>query len=343
MTGQERFLAVVHGEEPDRVPYIEAGIDFPFVCRLLDIDLAADELFDSGEYQTTPIDLQLAVNDTLHRSNLTYHQPPPIPAHKVPGQDQILFFHDGYLKTWDDFDQLTFPDLASEEVRGPARAFLARRGDHAAILSTRVGFSSTYLGMGMEHFYLTLKDDPKLVTEVFRRYTDWSAQAVYFAHEMGFDAIWTSDDIAGKTGLLWSPQMFDEIFWPYASNFAAAVRDTGLPWIYHSDGNLWKILPQLVELGITGLNPIEPACMEIGEVREAFPELALFGNVDMDLLARGTADQVRATARGLIRKLGPSHRFALSSGNSVASYCKVENVRAMCDAVAEFGGYPIAA
>ena len=41
MTGQERFLAVVHGEEPDRVPYIEAGIDFPFVCRLLDIDLAA--------------------------------------------------------------------------------------------------------------------------------------------------------------------------------------------------------------------------------------------------------------------------------------------------------------
>ena len=193
----------------------------------------------------------------------------------------------------------------------------------------------------MEHFYLTLKDDPKLVTEIFRRYTDWSSEVVHFAQTMGFDAIWTSDDIAGKIGLLWSPQMFDEIFLPYASNFGAAVRDTGLPWVYHSDGNLWKILPQLVELGITGLNPIEPACMEIIEVRETFPELVLLGNVDVDLLTRGTTDEVRTRTRDLLAKLGPSGRFALSSGNSLASYCSVENVLAMCDTVTEFGGYPI--
>ncbi len=232
MTDQERFLAVVQGEAPDRLPYIEAGIDFPFVCRLPDMDLAADGYFDPGEYQTMPIDLPLALNEILHRSNLTCHLPPPIPAHKPPGQEQILFFHDGYLKTWDDLDQLTFPDLESKEVRAPVQRWV-----------TPISEAS-------------------------------------------------------------------------------------------------RILPQLVELGITSLSPIEPACMEMDEVGEALPELVLLTNVDVDLLTRGTVDAVRASSRDLIAQRGPSGRFALSSGNSAASYCSLENARAMCDAVTEFGGHP---
>ena len=122
---------------------------------------------------------------------------------------------------------------------------------------------------------------------------------------------------------------------------ARAYRDTGLTWICHSDGNIWEVLPRLVDFGIDVLNPIEPQCMDIREVRQAFPELGLFGNVDVDLLSRGTPDEVRATVRRLARDIGPTGRFGVSSGNSVPRYAKAENVRAMFDAVAEFGAYPL--
>ncbi len=206
-----------------------------------------------------------------------------------------------------------------------------------------MGISASYLAMGMEDFFLKLHDEPAFVSELLRRYTSFAADVVHLAADLGFDAVWTADDVAGKNGVFWSPKMFEENVWPHVRTVAEAVRETGISWICHSDGDIWEVLPDLVGLGISALNPIEPACMEIREVREAYPQLALFGNVDVDLLARGTPDQVRQTVRRLIRDLGPSRRYGVASGNSIPRYANVANVRAMAQAAAEFGRYPIAA
>lgn len=72
---------MLRGERPDRVPYADVRIDFPFVCRLLEREVPGGRFFDSGEYETTPIELQLAVNALLRRDNLTCPMAPPIPAH----------------------------------------------------------------------------------------------------------------------------------------------------------------------------------------------------------------------------------------------------------------------
>ena len=341
MTSRERVLSVLAGEIPDRVPFVEAGIDFPFMCKLLGRDVPPGRFFDSGEYKTAPMDFQVDVNELLHRDNLKFDLQPPIPAVKTPGADQILFFGEGKLLTRDDLENLTFPDTESEEVLAPLREFVKNRGDYATVLSTRVGVSATYLAIGMEHFYYELMDDPEFVGAVMGRYADFACRVVRVAADMGFDIIWTSDDIAGKIGTLWSPAMLREIFLPHMRRFADAVRDAGVPWIFHSDGDLTSVLPELVELGITGLNPIEPACMDMATIREEYPDLVLSGNVDVDMLSRGTPAQVRERVRELMAQMGPSGRYFISSGNSIASYCDVENVLAMADAVLEFGQYPI--
>ncbi|MBM4436009.1 MAG: hypothetical protein FJ029_01980 [Actinobacteria bacterium] len=284
---------------------------------------------------------QRAVNAILHRDTLVYRLAPPTPARKVIGTRALKFYVEGALKTWDDLDQLVLPDLSSPAIRGPVQRFMAERGDYATILSKRVGISATYLAMGMEHFFPTLADDPALVREILGRYAAWAAGAARLAKEMGFDIFQTSDDIAGKHGLFWSPALFREIVWPHMRTVAEAVREAGIFWTYHSDGDLWRVLPDLVNFGITTLNPIEPECMEIREVRAAFPALVLIGNVD--LLARGAPADVRRTVQRLIRDLGPSGRYAVSSGNSVPRYARVPNVRAMCDAVLEFGAAPVTA
>jgi hypothetical protein len=55
MTQRERVQAVLQGEIPDRVPYVEVGIDFPFICKLLDLDLPSGRYFEAGEYESPGI------------------------------------------------------------------------------------------------------------------------------------------------------------------------------------------------------------------------------------------------------------------------------------------------
>jgi len=69
--------------------------------------------------------------------------------------------------------------------------------------------------------------------------------------------------------------------------------------------------------------------------------LAFVGNIDVDLLAGGTPDQVRQQVRERIAQLGPGYGYLLSSSNSIADYCLPENVWAMLEALGEFGVYPL--
>ena len=178
MTSRERVQCVFAGEIPDRVPYVEMGIDYPFIGKLLGLEMPTGRYFDSGEVESAPIEIQKLVNETLHRDNLVYSMLPPIPALKETGRDGIRFFGDGKIKDWQDLDQLHFPDVADEASLAPARRFMEEAGDYATICACRVGISPTYLAMGMEHFYYMLHDDPALIEELMRRYTDYAAATV---------------------------------------------------------------------------------------------------------------------------------------------------------------------
>ncbi|MGD2156131.1 MAG: uroporphyrinogen decarboxylase family protein [Anaerolineales bacterium] len=341
MTPKERVKCVLAGDIPDRVPYVEVGIDFPFVCRLLDIDLPTGRFFEAGEYESPPIEIQLQINQTLYRDVVVYNMLPPIPALKHPGAHGILFFADGGIKTWKDLDKLEFPDPTSDEFLAPAKRFLEKTGDYATVCTCRVGISSTYLALGMEHFFYSLHDDPSFVEELFRRYTDFCTGVVEQADKLGFDLFWTSDDIAFKSGPFFSPRMFRELFLPHVNKVADRVQEVGIPWFFHSDGDLEPLIEDLIDLGIRGLNPIEPICMDIGEVKDAYGDrLILCGNVDVNLLSEGSQEQVREATLTLLREVAPGGGYMLASGNSVTSFCKVKNVRAMCDTLFEHGHYP---
>ncbi len=344
MTSRERILCVLAGEIPDRVPYCESSIDYPWICRLLRREIDGSENFESGEYATNDIQDQLAVNRILHRDNMTYCCLPPIPADKRPGSDQILFFHDGKIKTWEDVEALRMPDVTTEEFQRPLRQFvdICHGHDYAAMALTRCGISATYLAMGFEHFFVQLMDNPDLPERLMQRYAEWTAGLIPILAEVGFDIVQTADDVCDKTGPLISPHMYAQRFWPHVRKIADAIAGTSLKWCYHSDGNLTRLLDDLVDLGVHAINPIEDGCMDIVEVKRRFNgHPVLIGNVSVDLLTRGTAEQVQQSVLDLLRDVAPGGGFMLSSGNSIASYTKVENVRTMCDVNFQRGHYPI--
>jgi uroporphyrinogen-III decarboxylase len=195
--------------------------------------------------------------------------------------------------------------------------------------------------MGQEFFSLALYDQPDLVDELLHRYASWSAAVVRRVCAMGFDVVWTADDIAFKSGLLFSPRMFRERILPHVRKVAENIT---VPWIFHSDGNLTAVLDDLVDLGIAGLHPVEPGAMDIRALKRRYGRrLCLIGNVDLNTLGAGTPAQVEAEVAALIAGVAPEGGYILGSGNSLASYCRIENIRAMIAARERFGTYPIKA
>ena len=83
---------------------------------------------------------------------------------------------------------------------------------------------------------------------------------------IGFDFYVTYDDIAYKSGPMFSPQVLHELFLPRLKRLADTFT---IPWVYHSDGDLTKILDDLLTLGMNGINPFEPPVMEIEKFKEA--------------------------------------------------------------------------
>jgi len=115
-----------------------------------------------------------------------------------------------------------------------------------------------------------------------------------------------------------------------------------LPWIFHSDGNLFPILDDLLSLGMSGLHPIEPEAMDLAEVKRRYgSRVCPVGHISVDRLSRGTPEEIDGLVKHAIQVAGPGGGYIAGSSNSIASYCRAENVRAMADAIKRYGRYPL--
>ena len=111
----------------------------------------------------------------------------------------------------------------------------------------------------------------------------------------------------------------------------------------HTDGNVWPILDDLLEVGFDGIHPIQPQCMEIQDVKKHLRGKAcVLGNIDCTyLLPFGTKEEVAESVRDTLRKTAPGGGYILSSSNSIHPGCKGENVVTMFEAAKEYGTYPL--
>ena len=338
MNSRERVMTALRGQEPDRVPYCELGIDSALAQQLMgwgEPDSQAASL-EANPYSVAEAH---AIADELALDNICYVLRAPVYAERVPGEDGRLFYGEGQIRTWDDLPLLTLPDPHDDALYADAAPFVAQKGERAAWLVTRIGIFPTMLSMGIEHFSLALYDDRALVEEILERYCRWAITLVEHVSRLDFDAFVSTDDFAFNTGPFLSPAVFRELVIPYYRQVAEKLT---IPWIIHSDGNIMPYLPDLVDLGIAGLHPLEKGAMDIAAVKRTYGNnLCLMGNVDLGILGIGTPEDVDREVRELIRSIGPGGGYVVTSGNSLAGYVKPENARALSAAVQKYGRYPL--
>ena len=350
MTPRERLLRALACREPDRVPFLESYVEEPVALALLG-KTGRDCIKQDVRIEKGPVDigmrppsgpgyeaLEIVRHLGLDAIGMSFYLPNFGIRREVGGRSMVI---GGEISSPGDVARIRLPDPDDPSLYAPLERFIAKHRTSGLALFCRVplGSDPVVLGMGFEQFAYALHDQPLMVEALFDLYTAWYAKAMDHLCALDLDFIWSGEDIAYKSGPYLSPDMFRKLFMPYYRRVADRI---GKPWIFHSDGNLMPILDDLLQLGMSGLHPIEPGPMDLGALKRRYGKrLCLCGNISVDTLSQGKPEDVDRLVKEAIAVAGLGGGYIAGSSNSITAYCKPENARAMRDAIMRYGPYPL--
>ncbi len=340
-----RLLKTLRGGQADRVPLLELIVDPELKAAFLGrpIQTVADDIafWHAAGYDCATVypDAPTIWFYDESRSDTVRDD-----AYTATGTRRWASEGEGLIKDWADLERHPLPAL--DEVSfayfenaprflPPGMGLIGAWGDI---------FTYAWEAMGFEAFAFALHERPDFVAHLFQQLGGLAVQICEAL--LSYDAVkalWFSDDLAYSTGFLVSPRVYRQHLFPWLRQIGDLCRRAGRPFLFHSDGVLWDVMDDLAACGVCALQPIEPAAMDIREVKRRYGDVfCLIGNVDVDLLTRATPEAVREAVRWLLREVAPGGGYCLGSGNTVPNYASVENYRAMIDEGLKSGRYPIA-
>jgi len=331
----ERVRAALMRQEPDRVPLAELWIDSPIKAKFLQ-----QPIEDVVDCRKENYDVK---KDIEFWSKAGYDYIRITPRYEFP--KSWLSDPKAILKSSKDLNTYPWPDPEDIDYSSiiESRKYLPE--GMKVIAGPQGGiYEEAWLTMGFETVMFSLVEQPDFMGEVFSRIGEFHLKM--FERLAQFDhvgGLWLSDDIAYAEGLIMSPEHLRRLIFPWYERFVDVAKRHKIPFLFHSDGNLWQVMEDLIEFGINGLHPIEPKAMDVKEVKQKVGDrLCILGTVDLDYpLSRGTPDEVRKMVKERMRYIAPGGGFCIGSSNSITHYVPLENYKALIDATFEYGRYPI--
>ena len=337
--GRVRKALLLQGE-PDYVPQGELWIDNTIMSKFL------------GRQVNTWCEDTEEIIEFWHRAGYDYAH--IVPTYRFPklsdnaeeigyGSQTAVDEHTGMINSWEDFEHYQWPKVESIDYGPVERAIKILPEGMKLISGTFEGvFEVSWMIMGFETFALKLIEDPELVRAVVNNVGTFMLNLVENVAEIeGIGAIWHSDDIAYKTSTMLAPSAYRELTFPWYRKIVATAKKKDLPAIYHSDGYLWEVMDDLVDIGFNAIHPIEPLGMDINDLHAAYGDkLCLMGNIGLEYeLTMGTPDDVDKKVKERIETIGPGGGYICGSSNSIANYVPFENFVALITAIQKYGKY----
>ncbi len=217
-------------------------------------------------------------------------------------------------------------DLRAEVAALQAQGFAVVGNASQTILET------AYLMRGIGRLFLDFYERPRYVDALFGKLAERRIAQARLLTAAGVDAVLIGDDIATQQALMISLPMYRERLRPWHAAVVAAAHEVApeLPVAYHSDGDLTALLPELVAIGVSAINPVQPECMDLAAIRREFgADLALWGCTPVQsTYAHGTPAEVRAHTRFLFEEIAPGHGLIVQFMNIVLTPRVLANLRA---------------
>jgi len=252
----------------------------------------------------------------------------------------------GVIGDWGDFEAYRWEDpedVAEEGIEG-----LEWVCDHVPSGMGVVTGSGAILEpvmwlMGVKNFYVSIYRQPDLVEAMFKKVGELSLARFRLAAKTttGIVAFWGSDDWGYRNGLMISPAMMRRWVFPVHREMAEIAHSRGSLYVLHACGNLEAIMDDIIDyVKVDAKHSFEDTYLPVTEAKRLYGHrVGLVGGVDMDVLSRGSVEDVREYTSRVLEVCKPGGGYCLGSGNSVANYVPLENYLAMIDVGLKEGWY----
>jgi len=208
-----------------------------------------------------------------------------------------------------------------------------------------IGCSDSTLGLPpgnkINEFVTMMYENPKEFIKNTQLRLDEGIKQGINAVEAGADAVFNASDIAFNTGGFFTPHQFDDFIGPFLEEWASTFKKSGIYTIYHTDGNLDKLMDKLVATGIDALQCIDPlAGMDIIRLKEQYyKKITLIGNVNTTTLHLGTKSEVEDESKKVLEGCKAGGGYIFGACNAIYKGIPPENYLAMVEAKRKYGRY----
>jgi uroporphyrinogen decarboxylase len=154
----------------------------------------------------------------------------------------------------------------------------------------------------------------------------------------GIDGILLGSDWGSQKSLLMSPATWRQMIAPGELKEYELIKEAGKDVWIHSCGNIVQIIPDLIEMGVDVLNPVQPECMDIYALKEQFGHrLTFFGGISTQhTLPYGTVDEVRKETRQVIASMSRGGGYITAPAQEIQADVPIENILALVEEASSF-------
>lgn len=346
MTSKERGLAVYYLEEPDRVP----------------MDFWADE----SVWQRLCGELRVERREELlNRLRIDFRH-----CYWAGDLGSIESYSDGSFKDWwgvihdrrgipkvyplasvssiEELDRYGWPDPDKVNYHAIAKTvelyteeYVVYGGAWSPIFFVTLGLT------GIRSFFRFVYTSPEMVHRLLDVITDFYFEVSKRIFELcakDIDVFFMGDDYGTQTGLFLSPRMFRTFFKPRLERLFKLAKKYGLIVQLHSCGSIREIIPDLIEIGLDGLDPIQvgAANMSVEEIKRVFGDkICLHGSLDTQkTLPFGKPADVKTEVLRRLETVAQGGGFVLAPSQVFLPEIPTENIITMYKVGYEYGCYP---
>lgn len=375
MTPKERVLAALQHREPDRPPIVlgvsnATGIKMDTYRRLaalVGVDPDERYLYDWPELGTAAPSEDVLLRLGTDVRGVLDREPASVieaNAERPPHTDYINSWGSGAREVrpgeWFPMvcplaDATTIAEIEDHpwpDMDDPSRvahvsadaAALAAEGRFAIMATPWLLFplERAFAMQGMDTFLMNMALYPDFAEALLWKIQGLCKQLMgHFLDALGpnVDIIKIGDDLGTQESLLMSPDMYRKLLKPVHADYIDFIKArTSAAVMFHTDGDVFPLVDDFVEMGVDILNPIQTSAgrmANLEELKERWGNRLTFcGGIDTHrILPTGTPDEVAAEVRRVVRVLSPGGGYMVSSVHTVMDDVPAENVLAMVDAV----------
>jgi uroporphyrinogen decarboxylase len=246
----------------------------------------------------------------------------------------------------DEIKNFEFPDLDLPGRFDRPQMIVKEYKDEYAVCAVleMTLFEQAWQLRGYTKFIEDLYLRPDFVNTLLDRLLEHRIRAGKRYLDLGIDIMRLGDDFGTQVGMIVSPNIWRKYFKPRMKHLINELRQTRPIYIfYHSDGNIEPIIPELIEIGVDILNPVQPDCMNTETLKKLYGEkLTFYGGISVqETLPLGTVQDVKKEAITRMRSMGHGGGYILSPSHVVGYETPLQNALALYETANQYGQYPL--